>query len=59
MRVQGSTMGSRRELEQLLSFLDLTGVRPVIHDTMPLERARDGFAAMVAGDLFGKIVFTR
>jgi hypothetical protein len=23
----------------------------------PLARARDGFAAMITGDLFGKIVF--
>ncbi|KUP97814.1 zinc-binding dehydrogenase [Thermobifida cellulosilytica] len=59
LRVLGSTMGSRRELAQLLDFLDVTGVRPVIHDTMPLERARDGFAAMAEGELFGKIVFTR
>ncbi|MEY9212204.1 zinc-binding dehydrogenase [Thermobifida halotolerans] len=59
MRVQGSTMGTRRELDQLVNFLDVTGVRPVIDRTMPLERARDGFAAMVEGELFGKIVFTR
>jgi hypothetical protein len=25
---------------------------------LPLAEARDGFAAMIAGDLFGKIVFT-
>jgi hypothetical protein len=24
-----------------------------------MEQARDGFAAMAAGDVFGKIVFTR
>jgi hypothetical protein len=25
---------------------------------LPLTQARDGFQAMIAGDLFGKIVFT-
>jgi hypothetical protein len=25
---------------------------------MPLTRARDGIAAMIAGELFGKVVFT-
>jgi hypothetical protein len=25
---------------------------------LPLAQARDGFQAMIAGDLFGKIVFT-
>ncbi|TDQ54212.1 zinc-binding dehydrogenase [Actinorugispora endophytica] len=58
LRVQGSTMGTRRELEQLMSFLDVTGTRPLVHTTMPLDRARDGFALMAGGDVFGKIVFT-
>ena len=58
-RVVGSTMGTRRELERLLELLVRTGVRPLVDDTMPLEQARDGFARMVAGDLQGKIVFTR
>jgi NADPH:quinone reductase-like Zn-dependent oxidoreductase len=39
-------------------FLGQTGVRPRIDRTMPLEQAKDGFAAMIAGDLFGKVVFT-
>jgi hypothetical protein len=25
---------------------------------MPLAQARDGFAALMAGDVFGKVVFT-
>ncbi len=58
LRVQGSTMGTRDELCQLLSFLELTGTRPVIDRVLPLERARDGFEAMLAGDVFGKVVLT-
>ena len=58
LRVQGSTMGTRAELAGLLSFLDNTGVRPVIDRTLPLAQAPDGFAAMNEGDVFGKIVFT-
>lgn len=58
LSVVGSTMGTRRELEQLVAFLDATGVRPTIDSVLPLRRARDGFAKMAAGDLFGKIVFT-
>lgn len=58
LRVQGSTMGTRSELAALLSFLDATGVRPLIDRTLPLTEARDGFAAMNTGDVFGKIVFT-
>jgi NADPH:quinone reductase-like Zn-dependent oxidoreductase len=57
LRILGTTMGSRDELERLARFLVATGVRPVIDTTLPLADARDGFAAMEAGDLFGKVVF--
>ncbi len=59
LRVVGSTMGTRGELASLVSMLDATGVRPVIDRTLPMEQAREGFAAMASGDLFGKVVFTR
>ena len=58
LSVVGSTMGTRDELERLATFLEQTGVRPKIDRIMPLDQARDGFAAMIAGDLFGKVVFT-
>ena len=59
LRVIGSTMGTRGELASLVSMLDATGVRPVIDRTLPMEQAREGFAAMASGELFGKVVFTR
>ncbi|MFJ7997915.1 zinc-binding dehydrogenase [Streptomyces sp. NPDC096310] len=58
LRVVGSTMGSRAELEDLLSFCALRGVRPVIDEVLPLDRAREGFEKMAAGGLFGKVVLT-
>ena len=58
LSVVGSTMGTRDELERLAVFLEQTGVRPKIDRIVPLEQAKDGFAAMIAGDLFGKVVFT-
>ncbi|HEY2551446.1 MAG TPA: zinc-binding dehydrogenase [Streptosporangiaceae bacterium] len=59
LSVVGSTMGSRDELARLARFCEQTGVRPLIDRTLPLTQARDGFAAMISGDVFGKIVFTR
>jgi NADPH:quinone reductase-like Zn-dependent oxidoreductase len=59
LRVVGSTMGTSRELAQLVSFLDATGTKPLIDRTLPMSEATDGFAAMEGGDVFGKIVFTR
>jgi NADPH:quinone reductase-like Zn-dependent oxidoreductase len=58
LSVTGSTMGSRDQLGRLTRFLEQTGARPVIDRMLPLAQARDGFQAMIAGDLFGKIVFT-
>jgi NADPH:quinone reductase-like Zn-dependent oxidoreductase len=58
LSIVGSTMGTRDQLVRLARFLDKTGVRPRIDRTLPLDQARDGFAAMEEGDLFGKIVFT-
>jgi D-arabinose 1-dehydrogenase-like Zn-dependent alcohol dehydrogenase len=59
LRVIGSTMGTSGELARLVSFLDATGTKPLIDRTLPMDDARDGFAAMNDGDVFGKIVFTR
>ena len=58
LSVVGSTMGTRDQLARLIRFCEQTGVRPLIDRTMPLAEARDGFAAMISGDLFGKVVFT-
>jgi NADPH:quinone reductase-like Zn-dependent oxidoreductase len=58
LSVVGSTMGTRDQLGRLLRFCEQTGVRPRIDRTLPLTKAADGFAAMISGDLFGKVVFT-
>ena len=52
-------MGTRSELAALTELLDVTGVRPVIDQVLPMDAADKGFAAMASGDVFGKIVFTR
>jgi NADPH:quinone reductase-like Zn-dependent oxidoreductase len=56
LEVVGSTMGTRDELERLAAMTARTGIRPVIHDALPLREARHGFEAMIGGELFGKIV---
>jgi NADPH:quinone reductase-like Zn-dependent oxidoreductase len=58
LRIVGSTMGTRSELVDLVRLLDATGVRPLIDSVLPLSRARDAYARMAAGDLFGKLVLT-
>jgi NADPH:quinone reductase-like Zn-dependent oxidoreductase len=57
LRVIGSVMGTRQELTSLAQMLVATGVRPQIDRILPLTDAAAGFAAMIAGDHFGKIIF--
>ncbi|CAB4748374.1 unannotated protein [freshwater metagenome] len=59
LSVIGSTMGTRDELASLVSLLDATDARPLVDRTLPMEQAAEGFAAIVDGDVFGKIVLTR
>jgi NADPH:quinone reductase-like Zn-dependent oxidoreductase len=59
LKVIGSTMGTTTELASLVNLMDATGTRPLIDRELPMEQAREGFAAMAEGDVFGKIVFTR
>ncbi len=58
LSVVGSTMGTRDELERLVRFCVDKGVRPVIHDTLPLADARAAFEALLQGQVLGKIVLT-
>lgn len=59
LRVVGSTMGTRDELADLLAFVAGAGIAPEIGLELPMEKAADGFRAMLDGDTAGKIVFTR
>jgi NADPH:quinone reductase-like Zn-dependent oxidoreductase len=58
LRIIGSTMGTRDELERVARFCEVTGVRPPIDAVLPLADARDAFARMAGGELFGKLVLT-
>jgi NADPH:quinone reductase-like Zn-dependent oxidoreductase len=58
LSVIGSTMGTRDELERLIRLCVEKDLRPVIDQTLPLAEARQGFEAMLAGEMVGKIVFT-
>ncbi len=59
LRVVGSTMGTRGELEDLLAYMERERISPRIGAEIPLESAREGVQAMLDGGTAGKIVFTR
>ncbi len=58
LSVVGSTMGTRDELQRLIAFCSEREIRPTISARFALADARDGFQAMLDGDVMGKIVFT-
>ena len=51
-------MGTRDELDALVSLLVDTGVRPTIDATFPLADARQAFERLASGDVVGKLVLT-
>lgn len=58
LSVVGSTMGTRDELQRLVSMCQATGLRPQIDAEVPLRSADEALRRVAAGDLFGKIVLT-
>jgi NADPH:quinone reductase-like Zn-dependent oxidoreductase len=56
LRILGSTMGRRDQLYELLRVMVEGGVRPRIDRVLSLRDAREGFEAVVHGDLSGKVV---
>jgi NADPH:quinone reductase-like Zn-dependent oxidoreductase len=58
LRVTGSTMGTLDDLRRLVQFIDSCGIKPPVDRVLPMTQAREGFEAMLAGQLFGKIVLT-
>jgi NADPH:quinone reductase-like Zn-dependent oxidoreductase len=54
-RVQGLTVGSRENFEDMCRAIALHRIRPVIGETFPWEAARNAFETMAAGRHFGKI----
>jgi NADPH:quinone reductase-like Zn-dependent oxidoreductase len=52
-------MGTVGELRDLISFLDVSGVRPQIGMELPMAEAEAGVRAMLAGQTAGKIVLDR
>jgi NADPH:quinone reductase-like Zn-dependent oxidoreductase len=52
----GSTMGSPADWSAMTAFVADHGIRPVVSDVFPLERAAEALDLMERGGQFGKIV---
>jgi len=56
LKIFGSTLGSRQEFVQLLSFMRASRTRPIIDQVFPLKQAAAAQQRMEDGKQFGKIV---
>lgn len=56
LEIVGSTMGTREELVALLDLMVAQGIRPVVDSVFGFTQAREAFAHLDRGDVFGKIV---
>jgi NADPH:quinone reductase-like Zn-dependent oxidoreductase len=55
LRVQGVTVGSRRDQIDMVRAIEANRIRPVVDRTFPLEKLADALRHLQAGQHFGKI----
>jgi NADPH:quinone reductase-like Zn-dependent oxidoreductase len=55
LRLQGVTVGSRRDQINMVRAIEANGIRPVIDRTFPLEQLAEAFRQLQTGRHFGKI----
>jgi NADPH:quinone reductase-like Zn-dependent oxidoreductase len=55
LRLQGVTVGSRADLEQMLRAIGVARLRPVVDSVFAMENWADAMAHMSAGRHFGKV----
>jgi NADPH:quinone reductase-like Zn-dependent oxidoreductase len=56
LKIYGSTLGSRREFYQLISFLNASRIKPIIDSVFPLCDAGNAQRYVEAAKQFGKVV---
>ena len=56
LKIYGSTLGSREEFLQLLSFMNVSQIKPIIDRIFPLKEAAAAQQYVEEGKQFGKVV---
>jgi NADPH:quinone reductase-like Zn-dependent oxidoreductase len=55
LRLQGVTVGSRRDQIEAVRAIEANGIKPVVDSSFPLEGLADAFRHLQAGKHIGKI----
>ena len=58
LRVFGVHMGSKEDMRQIVEMLNQGKIKPVIHQTFPLNQAAEAHRAMEGRSFFGKLMLT-
>ncbi|MDH3520692.1 MAG: zinc-binding dehydrogenase [Myxococcales bacterium] len=56
IHISGSSMGSRRDFQQVMRLVFARRLRPLIDSVLPLAQARQAFERLESGNQIGKIV---
>lgn len=55
LRLQGVTVGSRRDQLDMIRAIETNGIRPVVDQVFPLGRLAQAFQRLTSGEAFGKV----
>lgn len=58
INMQGMTVGSRADQQDMVRALEASRIRPIVDATFPFDLLADAFALQASGDHFGKICVT-
>jgi NADPH:quinone reductase-like Zn-dependent oxidoreductase len=56
LKIYGSTLGSREEFRQLLGFMAVKKIKPIVDSVFPLKDTAAAQRYLEAGKQFGKVV---
>jgi NADPH:quinone reductase-like Zn-dependent oxidoreductase len=59
LRVQGLTVGTRQQQQEMIAAISRLGIKPIIDKHFPLNELAAAFRYQESGEHFGKIIVTR
>lgn len=58
LTIKGGFIGTKQDLAEALDAARQGALKPIVSETLPLEKAQEAHRKIEAGDVFGKIVLT-
>lgn len=58
IRLQGNSVGSASQLQELVNAIEINNLKPVLEKVYTMEQAKEAFGHLESGKAFGKIIIT-